>query len=141
MSISKGLNSPWKHGVDAMSRALRQISHSPFSNYIKDSKLPHRFTQPTFVVYNGKTNPIEHVSHLNQRMAIHSKNEAFMCKVFPSNLGPIAMRWFDGLEEGSIRLYEELTKTFSARFVTCSRVPKPIDSLLNMTMRAYSNRY
>ena len=52
---------------------------------------------------------MEHVSHLNQRMAIHSRNEALMCKVFPSNLGPITMRWFDGLEKDSIGSYEELT--------------------------------
>jgi len=63
------------------------------------------------------------VSHFNQRIAIHSRNEALMCKVFPSSLKPIAMRWFDGLEEGSISSYEELTRVFGARFVTCSRVP------------------
>ena len=57
------------------------------------------------------------------------------------------MRWFDGLEEGSIRLYEELTRVFSAKFVTCSRVPKPLDFLLSMAMRegkslkTYSDRY
>ena len=70
-----------------------------------------------------------------------------MCKVFPSSLGPVAMRWFDALEEGSIRSFEELTRAFGARFVTCTRVPKPLDSLLSMamregeTLRTYSNRY
>ena len=29
---------------------------------------------------------VEHVSHFNQRMAIHLKNETLMCKVFPSSL-------------------------------------------------------
>jgi len=51
------------------------------------------------------------------------------------------------LEEGSIRSFEELTRAFGARFVTCSRVPKPLDSLLSMAMRegetlkTYSDRY
>ena len=58
-----------------------------------------------------------------------------MCQVFPPSLNPISMRWFDGLEEGSINSYEELTKTFKARFVTCSRVPRPLDSLLSMSIR------
>ena len=90
---------------------------------------------------------MEHVSHFNQRMAIHSRNESLMCKDFPSSLGPIAMRWFDGFEEGSIGSYEELTRAFGVRFVTCSRVPRPLDSLLSMvmregeTLRTYSNRY
>ena len=49
---------------------------------------------------------MEHVSHFNQRMAVHSKNEALMCKVFPSSLRPVAMRWFDGLVEGSISSFK-----------------------------------
>ena len=85
-------------------------------------------------MYNGRTDPVEHVSHFNQRMAIHSKNETLMCKVFPSSLGPVAMRWFDGLKEHSINSFKELTRAFGACFVTCSRVPQPLDSLLSMTL-------
>ena len=58
-----------------------------------------------------------------------------MCKVFPSSLGPVTMRWFDGLEEGSINSFKELTRAFGARFVTCSSVPRPLDSLLSMSMK------
>jgi len=50
-------------------------------------------------MYNGRTNPVEHVCNFNQRMAINSKNEVLMCKVFPSSLGSVAMRWFDCLGE------------------------------------------
>ena len=59
----------------------------------------------------------------------------------------MVMRWFDGLKEGSINSFKELTRVFGARFVTCSRVPRPLDSLLSMTMRegetlkTYSDRY
>ena len=45
------------------------------------------------------------------------------------------MRWFDGLKEGSINSFKELTRAFGARFVTYSRVPRPLDSLLSMTIR------
>ena len=80
-------------------------------------------------------------------MAIHSKNEALMCKVFPSNLGPVAMRWFDGLGAGSIISFKELTRVFDFRFITCNRVPRPLDSLLSLsmwegeTLRTYLDRY
>ena len=98
-------------------------------------------------MYNGKTDPVEHVSHFNQRMAVHSRSKALMCKVFPSSLGPIAIRWFDGLKEGSINSFKELTRKLGARFVTCSRVPRPLDFLLSMVMREgetlkmYSDKY
>ena len=90
---------------------------------------------------------MKHVSHFNQRMIVHSKNEALMCKVFPSNLEPISMKWFDGLDEGSISSFKELTRAFKTRFVTCSRVSRPLDSLLSMVMRegetlnTYLDRY
>ncbi|XP_030936366.1 uncharacterized protein LOC115961533 [Quercus lobata] len=130
-----------------MSKALRQISKSLFTRRIEKAKLPRWFTQPMFTMYNGRTDPVEYVSHFNQRMIVQSRNEALICKVFPSSLGPVAMRWFDGLEEGSINSFQELSRAFGARFITCSRVPRPLDSLLSMTMRegktlkTYSDRY
>ena len=39
---------------------------------------------------------LEHVSQFNQRMVVHSKDETLMCKIFPSSLGPVATRWFEG---------------------------------------------
>jgi len=55
------------HGIgnDAMSKALQQISKSPFIRRINKAKLPHRFSQPTFTIYNGRIDPVEHVSHFN----------------------------------------------------------------------------
>ena len=43
--------------------------------------------------------------------------------------------------------FEKLTRAFGARFITCTRVLKPVDSLLSLVMRegetlkTYSNRY
>ena len=130
-----------------MSKALNQISKSSFTRRIEGGKLPWRFTQPIFTMYNGRTDPVEHVSHFNQRMVVHSKNEALMCQVFPSSLGPVVMRWFNCLKEVSISSFKELTRAFEACFITCSRVPRPLDSLLSMTIRegetlkTYSDRY
>ena len=67
-------------------------------------------------------------------MVVHLKNETLMCKVFSSSLGPVTMKWFDILKEGSINSFKELTRAFGAHFATCSRVPWPLDSLLSMTI-------
>ncbi|XP_050269358.1 uncharacterized protein LOC126713587 [Quercus robur] len=130
-----------------MSKALNQISKSPFTYRIEGATLPRRFHQLTFTIYNGRTDPVEHVSHFNQRMAVHSKDEALMCKVFPSSLGPVAIRWFDGLRADSIDSFKELTRVFGSYFITCTRVPRPLDSLLSLsmqegeTLKTYSDRY
>ena len=70
-----------------------------------------------------------------------------MCKIFLSSLGPMAMRWFNGLKANSIDSFKKLTQSFGAHFITCSRVPLSLGSLLSMSMRegetlkAYSDRY
>ena len=134
-------------GNDAISKALNQISKSPFTHKIEGARLPQRFNQLTFTIYNGRTDHVEHVNHFNQRMVVHSKNKALKCKVFLSSLGPVVMRWFDGLKVGSIDSFKELTRAFGSRFITCSRVSWPLDSLLSLSMRegetlkTYTNRY
>ena len=70
-----------------------------------------------------------------------------MCRVFPSSLGPMAMRWFDGLKTNFVSSFKKLTQAFCSQFIKCNRVPQLLDSLLSMSMRegesikAYSERY
>ena len=56
--------SPSRKGLvnDTMSKALDRISESPFTRKIEGAKLPRRFHQPTFTMYNGRMDPVEHVS-------------------------------------------------------------------------------
>ena len=130
-----------------MKKALSQISKSPFTRGIEKANLPRRFHQPTFTIYNGRVDLVEHISQFKQKMVVHSQDEALMCKVFPSNLWPMAMRWFDELRTNSVNSFKKLTQAFCSRFITCNRVPQPLDSLLSMSMRegesvkAYSDRY
>ena len=141
--------SPIHRGLrnDVMSKALNQIAKSPFTRRIKRAAPPQCFHQPTFTIYNGQTNLMEHVSHFNQKMAIYSKDETLMCKVFPSSLEPVAMRWFDGLRTGSINSFKELTQAFGSCFITCTKVSRPLDSLLSLSIRegeilkTYSDMY
>ena len=134
-------------GNDAISKALNQIAKSPFTRRIERVAPPWRFHQPTFTIYNGRTDPMEHVSHFNKRMVVYSKDETLMCKVFPSSLGPIAIRWFNGLRTGLINSFKKFTQAFGSHFITCTRVPRPLYSLLSLSMRegetlkTYSDRY
>ena len=52
-------------GNDAMNKALSQVSKSPLTLNIDDASLPRRFHQPTFTIYNGRTDPVKHVSHFS----------------------------------------------------------------------------
>ncbi|XP_030924954.1 uncharacterized protein LOC115951986 [Quercus lobata] len=133
--------------MDAMSRALRRAAWSPFSDETERAPMPSRFTRPPFNSYDGKTDPVERVSHYIHMMSLHAHNNALMCKVFPSSLGSTALRWFNGLRKGSIRSFVELIQEFGSRFVTCNRVPQLVDALLSIKMKvgktlwSYASRY
>ena len=133
--------------MNAISRALRKAARLPFSEEIERALMPSRFMRPPFNSYDGKTNPVEHVSHYIHMMSLHTHNDALMCKVFPLSLEPTTLRWFNGLRKGSIRNFPELIQEFGARFVTCNRVPQPVDALLSIkmgvgeTLRSYASQY
>ena len=121
--------------MDSISRALRRATRSPFSDDIERAQMLSRFTRPPFNSYDGKTDPIEHVSHYILMMSLHTHNDVLMCMVFPSSLGPTALRWFNGLWKGSIHSFAELIQEFDIQFVTCSQVLQPVDALISMKMR------
>ena len=110
---------PRNVAMDAMSCALRRASWSSFSRDIEMPPRPSKFTRPPFNSYDGKTDPVEHVSHYIQMMSLHTHNNALMCKVFPSSLRPTALRWFNGLRNDSIHSFFELIQEFDIRFMTC----------------------
>ena len=91
--------------VKRLNKFPNHLSHAE----LRKGRLPQRFTQPTFTMHNERTDPLEYISHFNQRMAVHFENETLMCKVFPSSLEPVTMGWFDGLNAGSIGSFKELT--------------------------------
>ena len=70
-----------------------------------------------------------------------------MCKVFPSSLGPAAIRWFNGLKADSVDSYRQLTQAFGSRFITNNRAPQPLSALLSLsmcdgeTLKTYLGRY
>uniref|UniRef100_A0A2N9FK28 Uncharacterized protein n=1 Tax=Fagus sylvatica TaxID=28930 RepID=A0A2N9FK28_FAGSY len=138
---------PEKKDQNPVWNQLRQISHSPFSSRIERAKLPARIAPLNLVTYNGKTDPVSHLSHYRRSMALHNGDDILMCRIFPSSLGDVALRWFDRLDHGSIHSWTELSEAFTTRFITNTRKPKEVDSLMALVMRSgeslksYSARY
>ena len=108
--------------MDAMSHSLRRAARFPFLRDIERAPMLSIITQPPFNSYDGKTDSVENVSHYIQMMSLHTHNDALMCKVFPSRLGPTALRWFNGLRKCSIHSFSKLIQEFGVQFMTCSRV-------------------
>ncbi|XP_028071284.1 uncharacterized protein LOC114273693 [Camellia sinensis] len=108
---------------------------------------PKKFTPPKFTSYDGKLDPLTHISHYRQMMSLWNRDEALMCKVFSSSLGETGLRWFDRLPAGSIHGWKQLSEKFLARFVSNTKIPKEPDTLFGLrkeqeeTLRNYARRY
>jgi hypothetical protein len=94
----------------AVWKALDLVSSSPFSEEIERARLPERFTAPQLEVYNGRTDPVAHIGHYHQRMALWRYNDPLMCRMFPSSMGEVALRWFNQLERGTIGSWSQMAE-------------------------------
>ena len=88
-----------------------------------------------FMLYDGKSNPRSHVSHVRQIMTLWNHLDALMCRVFPSSLWDLRLKWFNRLPAGSIESFHQLTKSFVARFIINTKAPNGIGSLLTLRKR------
>ena len=128
-------------------RKVDPVFRTPFSREIEEMDPPEKFVPPRFTLYDGKTDPRSHVSHVRQMMALWNHMDALMCRVFPSSLGDLGLKWFDKLPPGSVGSFYQLTESFVARFIINTRAPKAIGSLMtlkkgkNESIRSYSKRY
>jgi hypothetical protein len=132
---------------NAVWKVFDLISSSPFSKEIEKAKMPKRYPVPRFEIYNGRTDPVTHIGHYHQSMALSRNNDPLMCRLFPSSLGEVAMRWFNQLGVRTIYFWDQLAEAFVARFITNSRKRKEMGALLTMkledneTLKDYSTRF
>jgi hypothetical protein len=131
----------------AVWKALDLISSSPFTDEIESAELPERFTAPRLETYNGRTDPVAHIDHYHHRMALWRYRDPLMCRIFPSSLGEVALRWFNQLERGSIGSWSQMAEVFVGRFITNSRRSRGLDTLMvirlgtNESLKDYSARF
>ncbi|GFS29078.1 hypothetical protein Acr_00g0005240 [Actinidia rufa] len=135
------------HPVALVRKGVNLGFQTPFSQEIEGMDTSKKFVPPRFTLYDGKSDPRSHVSHVRQIMALWNHMDVLMCRVFPSSLGDLGLKWFDRLPPGSIENFYQLTESFVVRFVINTKAPKVVGSLLtlkkgrNELIRSYGKRY
>lgn len=76
-------------------KALGEDHGSPFTRWIQDAPPPKKFGQHKFNIYDGCSDPADHVRHYKQVTAYWWNEEVLMCRMFPVSLGDTALRWFE----------------------------------------------
>ncbi|KAJ0874581.1 putative retrotransposon gag domain, aspartic peptidase domain superfamily [Helianthus annuus] len=97
---------------------------SRFAPPICDAEVPKRFHIPAMKLYDGTTDPEEHIAQYRERMEINpipeKLKEACLCKGFGSTLTGSALKWLLSLPPYSITSFANLVNLFNNQF-SCSR--------------------
>ena len=67
-------------------RGLEDMLSSLLGHHILSYEPPHGFAIPPFTMYDGSSDPYDHMLHFNQVMILSAGNDRLLCKVFPASL-------------------------------------------------------
>ena len=62
------------------------VNRLPFTEWIVDEPKPKDFVVPSFKQFVGKSDPVDHIFNFQQKMALETRNEAILCKMFSTTL-------------------------------------------------------
>ncbi|GFY81039.1 hypothetical protein Acr_01g0008480 [Actinidia rufa] len=84
------------------------------------TKVSSRFKLPTQLgVYEGKTDPIDHLDSYKNMMSLQGYSNEVMCKAFSDTLNGPLRSWFIKLSLGTIDSFGDLSRLFVANFIIC----------------------
>ena len=70
-------------------RGPQDMLSTLLGKHILDYDPPRGFSIPPFAMYDGSSNPYDHMLHFNQAMILNAGDDRLLCKVFPASLkGP-----------------------------------------------------
>ncbi|XP_057734481.1 uncharacterized protein LOC130949893 [Arachis stenosperma] len=108
---------------------------TPFHRSILEVRLPKHFDKPTDMRYDGTQDPLEHLTAFEARMNLEGVGDEVRCRAFPVTLAGPAIRWFNGLPQGSIYSFSDISRAFLAQFTTRIAKAKHPINLLGVTQR------
>ncbi|XP_057719456.1 uncharacterized protein LOC130933865 [Arachis stenosperma] len=115
---------------DGRTRQPVIMGATPFHRSILEVRLPKHFDKPTDMRYDGTQDPLEHLTAFEARMNLEGVGDEVRCRAFPVTLAGPASRWFNGLPQGSIYNFSDISRAFLAQFTTrIAKAKHPINLL------------
>jgi hypothetical protein len=111
---------------------VRGLIRSPFIPAVARAEKPRHFQEPTFKVYDGRTDPANHLSSYLTKMSYWSYSDAALCRSFAASLGEKGLEWYQRLPEAQIRDFDELSELFIKRFRTGRKNPRTLEDLYTL---------
>lgn len=83
-----------KAPLGIINRRLDDMLSTSFDLHIISYEPPREFLVPNFIVYNGTSDPFDHLLHYRQLMTLDIGNDVLLCKVFLASLHGPTLLWF-----------------------------------------------
>ena len=94
--------------LDLAMMATHGVNRLPFVEWIIEELKPKDFIVPIFKQFDGKSDPLDHIFNFQQKMALETRNEVILCKVFSITLIGPALARFRQLPEKSADSFKDL---------------------------------
>ncbi|XP_057811678.1 uncharacterized protein LOC131025917 [Salvia miltiorrhiza] len=112
---------------------------SPFVDEIALVEMPVKFNFPSMQMFDGTTDPTDHIAQYKQRMFIaaipRELRQAYICKGFGSSLIGPALQWYTNLPNYSISSFAQLTDIFVQQYASSKKLEKISEDLYAMIQR------
>ena len=120
-------------------RGPQDMLSTPLGQHILDYDPPRGFSIPPFAMYDGSSDPYDHMLHYNQAMILNARDDRLLCKVFPASLKSPALAWFHKLPRASINTFSELWAAFISQYLCSVRQKGNISSLQSILKWEYES--
>jgi hypothetical protein len=87
-----------------------------FSRRLASVRLPHKFKSSNHSKYDGKTEPKQWLRIYSQSIELADRDGDIKALFFPMALENMPLQWFDKLNLGSIKGWEDLQRAFCENF-------------------------
>ncbi|CAL1376417.1 unnamed protein product [Linum trigynum] len=134
-------NPPEREDLTFLEQHLSPLYRAPPKRALHQSLCPEIMaehlsgTPPTMPMYNGTTDPEDHVSSFCLRMQLQTNSSAALCRTFPSTFSGICLDWYNRLPNGIIRTYEEFILLFTTKFASQKRRPLLLKALIDLKQK------
>jgi len=128
------------------SRVANPRGH-PFTDDIIAMPLPDKWRGLIMNLYDGSTDPDEHLNIFRTQMTLYTMDQTVWCKVVPTSLREGPLGWFTELPPNSITNFDVLEVKFTTQYATSRPHRTSSMSLLNVkqekgeTLRAFMDRF
>ena len=132
-------------------RGLEDMLSSYICPHILSYEPPRGSVMPSFAMYDGSTDPYDHMLHFNQTMILSVGNDCLLCKVLPASLKGPALALFHKLLRGSINSFSQLWAAFISQYLCLVRhkgninslqviLKREEESIQDLTLQIWTNR-